>query len=81
MFFLDMFLSATRFPSLALTVQAFQGLPLCSLLLSPGQAGGSGVTIRKGRSHQLPCQETLPPLHLPVPIESSPSGSQISIFF
>lgn len=60
MFFLDMFLSATRFPSLALTAQAFQCLPLHSLLLSPGQAGGSGVTIRKGRSHQLHARKAFP---------------------
>lgn len=60
MFFLDMFLSATHFPSLALTTQAFQGLPLCSLLLSLGQAGGPGVTIRKGRSHQHHARKPCP---------------------
>lgn len=48
-----MFLSATHFPSPVLTAQAFQGLSLCRLLLYPGQACGSAVTIGKGRSHQL----------------------------
>jgi len=78
-FFLDMFLSATHFPMLALTAQASQGLPLCNLLLSPGQAGGSGGTIRKGRSHHLHARKPCP--HLAVPIESSLSSSQISHFF
>lgn len=50
MFFLNMFLSATRAPSPSCAAQAFQGLPLCSSPLSPGQA--SGVTSRD-RSHQL----------------------------
>lgn len=50
MFFLDVFLSAARFPSLTLAVQPLQGLPLCSLLLSAGQAGGCDETIGKGSS-------------------------------
>lgn len=60
MFFLNMFLSATHFPSPALTAQAFQGLSLCRLLLYPGQACGSGVTTGKGRSHQLPAGKPCP---------------------
>lgn len=74
-----MFLSATHFPSPALTAQAFQGLSLCRLLLYPGQACGSGVTIGMGRSHQLragkPCPScTSPSLsspHLQVPVPKS----------
>lgn len=50
MFFLNMFLSATRAPSPGCAAQALRGLPLCSSPLSPGQA--SGVTSRD-RSHQL----------------------------
>lgn len=60
-----MFLSATHFPSPALTAQAFQGLSLCRLLLYPGQACGSVVTIGKGRSHHLharkPCPHCISP--------------------
>lgn len=59
---------------LAVTAQAFHGHSLCCLL-SPEQAGGSGVTIRKGRSHQLHARKRCPhrispclsSLHLQVP--------------
>lgn len=44
---------------LAVTAQAFHSHRLCCLL-SPEQAGGSGVTIRKGRSHQLHARKRCP---------------------
>lgn len=50
MFFLNMFLSATRAPSPGCAAQALRGLRLCSSPLSPGQA--SGATSRD-TSHQL----------------------------
>lgn len=83
MFFLNMFLSATHFPSPALTAQAFQGLSLCSLLLYPSQACGSGVTIGKGRFHQLhagkPCPHCISP-HLSSPYLQVPKSVFVSHF-
>lgn len=62
--FFDMFLSATPFPPPAYPCWISRffrvSLPLCSLLLSPSQAGGSDATIRKGKSHQLHARKLCP---------------------
>lgn len=59
----------------------FSGSPSLQLAAVSGPGWWPWCDHQERQVPPAPCQETLPPLHLPVPIESPPSGSQTRIFF